>query len=93
MVVGYVESALLFPGGLKIRAKLDSGAKISSLNAQDIKYFSQGDIDWVQFSVTIHKDKTTTLERPVVRIAKVRGHYEIIHERPVIKLGICLDAV
>lgn len=44
-VAGYVEKALVFPGGLKIPAKLDSGAKNSSLNAQNIKYFKQGETD------------------------------------------------
>jgi hypothetical protein len=92
-VAGYVEKVLLYPGGLSLRAKLDTGAKNSSLNAQDIGRFRQDDTDWVRFTLTNSKGKSLVIELPVIRISTVRRHFERVQERPVIKLSICLGGV
>lgn len=41
-VVGWVEYATIYPGNFKIKAKLDTGARNSSLNAVNIVEFERG---------------------------------------------------
>lgn len=93
LIAGYVENTIVFPGKLKIHAKLDTGAENSSLNAQDIEHFRRGEADWVRFSVTNDEGETVSFERPVIRTAKIKRHAAKKQERPVISLGICLDSI
>lgn len=89
-LVGRVEKARIYPGGLLLRAKLDTGSKDPSLNARRMAKFKKNGQDWVRFEVTNHLGETTTIERRVVRYAKMKQHGNRIRERPVIRLGICL---
>ncbi len=91
-VAGFVEKALLYPGGLEVRAKLDSGAKNSSLHARDIEYLRHGDADWLRFKVTNRNGETATFKRRVIRSTKIKRHFGRAQVRPVINLGICLGA-
>lgn len=92
-VVGWLEYVKLFPGGLDIKAKLDSGAKTSSLHCQCITPIKRGDEDWVSFSVHNAKGETIRLEKPIRRIARIKQHSGESQKRYVISLGICLGNV
>ena len=91
-VSGYIERVTLFPGGLNLRVKVDTGAKHSSLNAQQIRKFRKGSEDWVRFAVTNSKGRSVVFERPVLRRTTIRRHHGRKQERPVLTLGICLGA-
>jgi hypothetical protein len=88
--VGWVEKVKIYPGGLVVKAKIDSGAKTSSLNCKCYNFFKRNGKDWVKFTVVNAEGVTIELEQPIVRIAKIKRHYEELQGRPVIKLGICL---
>ena len=92
-VAGWVERALLFPGGVMIHAKLDTGAETTSINAADNEFFKRAGKRWVRFSLTNRRERTMTLERPVVRVATIRRFFGRRQERPVIELDICLGSV
>lgn len=92
-VVGWVENAKIYPGGIIIRSKVDSGAKTSSLHCQCITPVKRDGKDWVSFSVKNHKGEIAMIEKPVDRIARIKRHFGDQQERYVVKLGICLGNV
>jgi hypothetical protein len=89
-VVGWVEKVAIYPGDLVVKAKIDSGAKTSSLNCKCYHFFNRDGKQWVKFTVVNEAGEATVLEQPIVRIAQVKRHYGEKQERPVVKLGLCL---
>lgn len=92
-VVGWVEKVKIYPGELAVKAKVDSGAKTSSLNCQCYNFFKRDGKEWVKFTVVNEAGEATELEQPVIRIAQIKRHYGEKQERPVVKLGLCLANV
>ena len=92
-IAGWVERAMLFPDGLAVRAKLDTGARTSSLSAVDPVFFMQDGERWVRFTLTTRWGRTAILERPVVRLATIKRHFGHNQKRPVINLDICVGPV
>ena len=88
--VGWVERVCIYPGGLVFRAKLDTGAKNSSLNASHITEFKRDGEQWVRFQITDLHDNTVTIERKVHRVAKIKNNHGRPQERLAVLLGICL---
>ena len=91
--LGWVEKVRLYPGGLILQAKLDSGAATCSLNASNLTEFTRQGQKWVKFSVTNHLGQSQTFERRVWRLAKIKRRGGGFHRRPVVKLGICLGNI
>ncbi len=89
-VIGWLEEVVVQPEKLYFKAKMDTGAMHSSLNAEGIERFVKDGNQWVRFTVTDRKDKKVTLERPVVRTAKVKMRSGNHQERPVVNLDICI---
>ena len=92
-VVGFTETVRLYPGDLLIRAKIDTGARTSSLHAEDILSFERNGRLWVKFHVTNRDNRTLTFERPVVRQVKIKSLGGPAVTRPVVMLGICVGDV
>lgn len=92
-VVGWVENAKVYPGGIQIKAKIDSGAKTSSLHCQCITPIKRNGKDWVSFTVNNYRGDIIRIEKPVYRVAKIRRHFGEQQERYVVKLGVCLGSV
>ncbi|XKH61815.1 ATP-dependent zinc protease [Halomonas sediminis] len=93
-VFGWVEKATLKPWGIEVKAKLDSGALTSSLDARDIELFEKDDEDWVRFRLKLENQASgelfsDTLERPLYRELTVRGAGGR-DERPVVLLKVCM---
>jgi hypothetical protein len=89
-IVGWIESVSIYPGNLKIKAKLDTGARNSSLNARNLEQFKRNGDAWVRFEVLNFKNRLEIFEAKVNRIAKIKQIGQEADRRPVIKLGICL---
>jgi len=89
-VVGWVEHVTIHPENIKIKAKLDTGARNSSLNAANLVEFKRGGETYVRFDLTNWKGRTETIEAKVIRIAKIKQHNAEHELRPVIRIGICL---
>jgi len=89
-VVGLIEDVHL--DGLKIdfRAKIDTGAKSSAVNAQDIEVFKKDGKDWVRFTLVNKGGERVKLMRPVYRFARIRRSGTKVDRRPVVKLSMCL---
>ena len=93
LVAGWIENVGVYPGNLLIRAKLDTGARHSSLNAKEIKKFERHGETWIQFYVVDRRGKKYHFEQKVHRYAKIKEHGAAPDSRPVILLGICLGSV
>jgi hypothetical protein len=89
-VAGWIEKALLLPSGVSVRAKLDSGAKTSSINTVDPVFFNRNRAPWVRFSLTNGKGRKAVLEQPIIRTASIKRLLGRVQKRPVIRLDICL---
>jgi len=89
-IFGWVEKARLSPSNLVLSAKLDTGADHSSLNVTDLTTFQRDGEDWVRFRVAGDNGETASIERRLIRIAKIKRHAGPRQERPVVKLGVCI---
>ena len=78
---------------MKIKAKLDTGARNSSLTTTHIDEFEQDGVKWIRFDVTNWRGDTERFEARVIRMAKIKQHGRQPAMRPVIRLGICLGNV
>ncbi len=92
-IVGWTENVYLYPGHFELKAKVDTGAETSSVNCECHSFFERGGASWVRFSIVSSQGALMTLERKIVRIAKIKRHYGGVQERPVVKLGVCLGSV
>jgi hypothetical protein len=85
-----VERVRLYPGKMDVRAKLDTGAKTSSLHAEEIVLLREGDEQWVDFIIVDRRGERRRMRRPVDRMLRIRRAVADLHQRPVVTLGICL---
>ena len=93
LVVGWVERVHIYPGAFEIHAKVDTGAKTSSLNAPNLKKFQRNGEEWVSFDVTNRRGVTRKFEAKVLRISRIRRHGGQFQRRPVIMMGLCIGSV
>jgi hypothetical protein len=96
IVMGWLESIVIEPWGVKLRAKLDTGAKTSSMHAKDLEFFKRKGKKWVRFTLDIYFKKTNetkvyTIERPMLREARVKNENGNPVPRPVVSMEFCLD--
>lgn len=93
-VYGWVEKSTLEPWGVEVKAKLDSGALTSSLDARDIETFDKEGEEWVRFRLELTDEASgeafeEQLEIPLYRDVRVRGAGGR-DERPVVLLKFCM---
>lgn len=96
LLVGRVENAYLKLDGtnnseLKLKARIDTGAGISSLNAQDVVEFERDGKPWVRFAV-LEPDsgKPMTFERKIKDYATIKQLDGSPQKRPVVNMTIRL---
>ena len=93
-VSGWVEKVTVGSPEFVMRAKIDTGAKNSSLHAKDYRIFNKQGKDWVSFSIKNKEGNSQLIEKPIKRITSIKqkgGRPN--RQRPVIVLGICLGNV
>ncbi|MEQ6916934.1 ATP-dependent zinc protease family protein [Halomonas aquatica] len=93
-VFGWVEKATLEPLDVEVKAKLDSGALTSSLDARDIETFEKDGDEWVRFRLKLEDEASgetfsERMELPLYRDLRVRGAGGT-DERPVVLMNVCL---
>lgn len=92
-ILGWVEFIRLEPWGIKMRARLDTGANTSSMSARDISQFRKNRKQWVRFTFdfkTETGERSIEIERPLVKVIKIKRHDGPSQERPVITMEVCL---
>lgn len=94
-IVGWLEGAYLQPWGVRVRAKLDTGAKTSSIHAEKIEAFEKNGVVWVRFLFPYGKregyPKGFTIERPLVRQTRIKTDDGGTEPRYVIDLDVCIS--
>src|SRR5690554_3726874 len=93
-VFGWVERATIEPWGVAVKAKLDSGALTSSLDAREIETFERNGEEWVSFRLKLEDTASgeafeEQLELPLYRDVRVRGAGGR-DERPVVLMKFCM---
>ncbi len=93
IITGWLEKIVLSPWQVKLTAKLDSGAKTSSLHAGNIQYFDRGERTWVRFDLpsSAKKKHQLTVEAPLLRQVKIKQHQLPPAIRPVVEIEFCID--
>ena len=94
LVAGWIEEIVFVPWGFRVRAKLDTGARTSSIHAVDLEKFERDGEPWVRFYTRDrrHNDgEKFLIERPVVRTTKIKRHGNASKSRPVVELEFCLN--
>ena len=90
-VYGYVESVYLGSNKLKLKAKLDSGAKTSSLNALDVVKFERDGKDWIKFyMIDPETDEKIEFTKQIKRYVKIKQHETKNQRRPVVSMEVRL---
>lgn len=90
-IFGWVERVVIRPGKVTLKAKLDTGADTSSLDATHIRRFRRGERRYVRFTIEDPKTKEVlTLERPFIRRATIKQHEGEHQLRPVVAIDVCL---
>ena len=92
-VIGRVERVGINNAALILYAKIDTGAKNSSLNATNYHLSKRGDEKWIRFDITNREGKTITLEKQITRFVKIKRKEASTQQRPAILLDICIGKV
>jgi hypothetical protein len=94
VIMGWLESVFIKPWNRRLTAKLDTGAKTSSLHADKIEHFTRNGEDWVRFELGDIEDRQLppiTAEKPLVRTVniKCKGDDCQPSKRDVVVLTVC----
>lgn len=88
---GWVEKVAIGDPPIVLQAKIDTGAKNSSLHTVEYHLFKKDDKDWISFAVVNKEGKGRRIEAPLLRYTKIKQKSNRpSRERPVIMLGMCL---
>ncbi|MCK8515453.1 ATP-dependent zinc protease [Methylonatrum kenyense] len=88
-VLGHVEDVRLMPDDIPAQARLDTGARRSSLHARDIETFDKDGEDWVRFLFDDHDGGKHDFELPLedeIEVTQASGQ----ETRYVVKIGLCV---
>ena len=89
-IIGASELILILPQKIQIRAKIDTGAKSSSIDARILERFVRDGADWVRFQIYGEEDATYKLEMPVARTIRIRRAGTPRDVRPAVMMRLCL---
>jgi hypothetical protein len=90
---GWIEKVRIEPGSLELKAKLDTGARTSSLNALDAEVVEKDGRKWVRFGESGPDGERALLDRPVTRWVRIKRHGSESQQRPVVPVGVCLNGI
>jgi len=95
VIAGWVEKISLIDPPYLLKAKLDTGAKTSSIHAENIELFKRDGKRWVRFTLVLNVDdektETFVLEKSRERRVKIKEHDGGYSRRPVVEIDICFN--
>ena len=93
-VVGWKEQVAL--PDLKIKSvisKIDTGANLATIDADDIKFFTRKDVKYVKFTVKKRNNTVRKTSAPLAGFKRIRSSNGDVERRPYIKTGILMDGI
>ena len=93
-VVGWKEQVAL--PDLKIKsviAKIDTGANVSTIDADDIKFVTRKDVKYVKFTVKKRNNTVRKTSAPLAGFKRIRSSNGDVEKRPYIKTDILMDGI
>ena len=91
-IIGAIENVRLVPPNIILKARIDTGAKTTSVDARNITPFERDGKQWVRF-VCMDGEKEHILERKVVKTVQIKRHGEVSQDRYVVNMRIILGDV
>ncbi|HET8802178.1 MAG TPA: RimK/LysX family protein [Marinobacter sp.] len=101
--LGYVEWVVMQDTGLRLKSRLDTGAKTSSLHAVNVEPFNKGEEEWVSFQIPLgdhedqptegtvdHEDVILEFERPITRTVLIKRKGAPSQRRYVVMMEFCI---
>ncbi len=92
-ILGWIETVQILPENLSLPAKIDTGADNSSLNAINQKEFRKGKEKWIRFSIPLKKNEAIRLERPVLRMTRIKRKGAPSQKRAVVLFDLCVGSI
>lgn len=94
-ILGWIENALITSERIELKAKLDTGAKTTSLHALNIERFKRDGRRMVRFDIEDPEGgRMLTLERPLVRSVRIKESVsDEPSRRPVVELWLCVGEI
>jgi|Laugresp1bdmlbsn_1035097.scaffolds.fasta_scaffold22506_2 hypothetical protein len=94
-VVGWLENMRIYPGGMIMRAKLDSGARSNAMHAENLELFERDGVEMASFTILKDHDnpnsESVRIEVPVEKQVNIKLRYTPVRDaRPVVKLEFCM---
>ena len=93
-VVGWKEQDAL--PDLKIKsviAKIDTGANLATIDADDIKFVTRKDVKYVKFTVKKRNNTVRKTSAPLAGFKRIRSSNGDVERRPYIKTDILMDGI
>ena len=88
--IGWIEPVKIYPEGIEMQAKIDTGADNSSLGVIDWHSYMIDDEEWIRFTTINNNNKQQVIERPLDRYARIKRKQENSLKRPVVKMWLCI---
>jgi hypothetical protein len=93
LLIGRVEKIYLMAEKQVLKARIDTGAGISSLYAIDIVELDRDGKPWVRFTIPLPDQQSITVERPVKRVVEIKQLSGTPQRRPVVIMSLRLGPV
>ena len=93
-VVGWKEQVAL--PDLKIKSvieKIDTGANLATIDADDIKFVTRKDVKYVKFTVKKRNNTVRKTSAPLAGFKRIRSSNGDVERRPYIKTDILMDGI
>lgn len=94
-IVGEIEQAYLAELGLTLKARIDTGATTSSIDARNIQAFERDGEQWVRFNI-LNPDTNQMVQFEKIRVRKVKinqANSDTPETRPVVEMQIAIGEV
>ncbi len=94
LVIGQLEHVIIMPPGIELKARIDTGAQTSSLNALDLTEFERDGKPHVRFNIIDPKTgKPIELVRQIRKHTRIKEHDNESQRRPVVKMRVILGSI
>jgi len=88
VVIGRLEKVHIMAADMSKKARIDTGAKTTSIDAQEIETFLRDGKEWVGFTFNNQR-----IQAPLVRMVRIKRHGGKPIRRPVVELELQLAKI